>query len=77
MKTVINVNETSTFEIVKHIIYSFQVLIVGITIPFLFFIGISDVSQKKTQETEVKEITNPIQFSAKPAIELNIHGTRR
>jgi amino acid transporter len=77
MKTVINVNETSTFEIVKHIIYSFQVLIVGIAIPFLFFIGISDVSQKKTQETEVKEITNPIQLSAKPAIELNIHGTRR
>ena len=77
MKTVINFNETSTFEFVKHIIYSFQVLMVGIAIPFLFFIGISDASQKKTQETEVKEITNPIQLSTKPAIELNIHSTRR
>jgi hypothetical protein len=72
MKTVINVNETSTFEFAKHIIYSFQVLMVGIAIPFLFFIGISDVNQKKTQETEVKEITN-----AKPAMELNIHDTQR
>ena len=77
MKTVINVNETSTSEIVKHILYSFQVLIVGIAIPFLFFIGISDVSQKKTQEDEVREITNPTRLSAKPAIELNIHSTRR
>jgi hypothetical protein len=77
VKTLINSDESLTFEFVKYIIYSFQVLMVGIAIPLLFIIGISDVNQKKTQETEVKKITNPIQLSAKPAIELNIHSTRR
>ncbi|MEP6927929.1 MAG: hypothetical protein ABI834_09850 [Ginsengibacter sp.] len=72
MKTVIINENSSKLEFFKRILYSFQVLIVGIAIPVLFLIGISDGNQKKTTETEVKEITNTTQLSAKPVVELYI-----
>lgn len=58
MKTVINSSENSIFEFAKRSIYSFQVLLVGIAIPFLFLFGISNANQKKTDENQVKEISN-------------------
>ena len=71
MKTVINNEGSGKVEFFKRILYSFQVLIVGIALPFLFLVGISDGNQKKT-ETEVKEITNTTQLSSKPIVELYI-----
>lgn len=68
MKTVINSSENSTFEFAKRTIYSFQVLIVGIAIPFLFLFGISNPSQKKTDENQTKEISNMQEFSSRPVI---------
>ena len=72
MKTVIINEESGKFEFFKRTLYSFQVLIVGIALPLLFLVGISDGNQKKTTEPQVKEISNPTQLSAKPAVELNI-----
>lgn len=64
MKTVYNNNENSILEFAKRSIYSFQVLIVGIAIPFLFLLGISNANQKKTNEYEVKEVSNITDFSS-------------
>jgi hypothetical protein len=72
MKTVINNEESGKLEIFKRILYSFQVLIVGIALPLLFLVGISDGNQKKTTETEVKEISNTTQLSSKPVVDLYI-----
>jgi hypothetical protein len=72
MKTVINNEGSDKLEFFKRALYSFQVLVVGIALPLLFLVGISDGNQKKTTETEVKEITNPTQLSAKPMVELYI-----
>ncbi|MEP6947813.1 MAG: hypothetical protein ABI863_01000 [Ginsengibacter sp.] len=68
MKTVTNNEESGKSEFFKRILYSFQVLMVGIALPLLFLIGISDGNQKKSAETEVKEISNPTQLSAKPVV---------
>ncbi len=69
----INKNEESVkVEFLKRVFYAFQVLIVGIALPLLFFVGISDGNQKKTTETQVKEISYPIQLSANPMVELYI-----
>jgi len=70
MKTVIKNEESGKLEFFKRILYSFQVLMVGIALPLLFLIGISDGNQKKTTETEVKEIANPTQLSARPVVDL-------
>jgi hypothetical protein len=72
MKTVNNNEESGKLEFFKRILYSFQVLMVGIALPLLFLIGISDGNQKKPTETEVKEITNTTPLSAKPMAELHI-----
>lgn len=64
MKTVINSNENSVFEFAKRSIYSFQVLIVGIAIPFLFLFGISNANQKKVDENQVKEMSNMTELSS-------------
>jgi hypothetical protein len=72
MKTVINNEESGKLEIFRRMLYSFQVLIVGIALPLLFLVGISNGNQKKTTETEVKEITNPTQLSARPLVDLYI-----
>ena len=72
MKTVINNEGSDKLEFFKRILYSFQVLMVGIALPLLFIIGISDGNQKKTTEPEVKEITNTTQMSARPVVDLYI-----
>lgn len=64
MKTVINSNENSVFEFAKRSIYSFQVLIVGFAIPFLFLFGISNANQKKVDENQVKEMSNMTELSS-------------
>jgi hypothetical protein len=66
MNTVINSNENSMIEFAKRGFYSFQVLIIGLAIPFLFIFGISHSDPKKVQENEVKEISNVTQVSTKP-----------
>ena len=66
MNTVFNSNENSVVEFAKRSFYSFQVLIIGFAIPFLFIFGISHISPKKVQENEVKEMSNVTQVSSKP-----------
>ena len=55
MKTVINNEATEQrLEFFTRILYSFQVLVVGITIPVLFFLGVSTrQDQKKAKEIEI------------------------
>ncbi|MEP6950017.1 MAG: hypothetical protein ABI863_12105 [Ginsengibacter sp.] len=69
MKTVIKSNQISTFEIAKCTVYSLRVLI-DITIPVLFFIGISSGNQKQTVEPDAKQIIPTAQISAKPAVDM-------
>lgn len=72
MKTLINSSKTSILEFVKRSLYSFQVLMVGIAIPVLFIIGISDGNQKKTQKNDVNEVTNTTQQLPEQLVDLNI-----
>jgi len=69
MKTVKNNEVSGKLETFKRSLYSFQVLMVGIALPSLFLVGISDGNQKKTAETEVKEISNTTQLSARPTVD--------
>lgn len=46
MKTSNNITDHSIAESLKRLLYSFQVLIVGIAIPVLFIIGISTKTPK-------------------------------
>lgn len=71
MNTIIKSNENSIIEFAKRAISSFYLLVIGIAIPFLFLMGISNINQKKVQENEVKETSNSVQF-AKPIIGLYI-----
>ncbi len=66
MKTTINKGATSNFESLKRILYSFQVLMVGIAIPVLFFIGISNSAQRKTTDAEINKGTNNTEVNMKP-----------
>jgi len=68
MKTIINSNENSVFEFAKRSFYAFQVLLVGIAIPFLFLFGISNANQKKMDENQAKEISNMTDLSANHVI---------
>ena len=68
MKTIINSNENSIFEFAKRSLYAFQVLLVGIAIPFLFLFGISNANQKKMDENQAKQINNTADLSANPVI---------
>jgi len=72
MKTVINNEESVKVEFFKRLLYSFQVLMVGIALPLLFLVGISDGNQKKSAEVEVKETSNTTQLSAKQIVGLFI-----
>ena len=53
MKTVINHVAAESFEIAKRVLYSFQVLIIGLLIPVLFVIGINT----NLGDTNIKETT--------------------
>ena len=72
MKTIINNSIASISETVKRTIYSFQVLIVGVAIPVLFIIGISNASQTKKSGTETEQVNNLTQLSANPAVGFTI-----
>lgn len=75
MKTVINNEETPRLEFFKRILYSFQVLIIGIAIPVLFFLGISTKEdQKKAKETEMSISANNAKLTANSGIDLYIKG---
>ena len=74
MKKIINNQETPGLEFFKRILYSFQVLIVGIAIPVLFFLGISTKDQKKAKETEMSISANNSQLTAKSAVQLSMRG---
>jgi len=52
MKTAINNVAAESFEHAKRILYSFEVLIIGILIPALFFVGITNDTHKETWENE-------------------------
>jgi hypothetical protein len=71
MNTIIKSNENSIIEFAKRSISSFYLLIIGLAIPLLFLVGISNINQKKVEEKEVKEISNSAQF-AKPIVGLYI-----
>jgi len=68
MKTIISNSIGSISESVKRTIYSFQVLIVGVAIPVLFIIGISNANQTKKVETETEQVNNLTQLPANPAV---------
>ena len=52
MKTKIDNSKNSAFETVKRSVYAFQVLIVGIAIPVLFALGISNDTIRNTVPVE-------------------------
>lgn len=72
MKTIIKNQESGVYEVIKRFMFAFQLLIVGIAIPLLFVIGISNREQKKTTKDEVNTEISSSQLSAKPIIELTI-----
>ena len=73
MKTVINNEETPRLEFFKRILYSFQVLMVGIAIPVLFFLGVSTRNdQKKSKEIEMSISANNSEVTAKSTIEYTL-----
>ncbi len=54
MKKAINKTATQGLEILNRILFSFHVLIIGIAIPTLFFLGISTrEDQKRSPEKEI------------------------
>ncbi|HEX7457330.1 MAG TPA: hypothetical protein VF301_02760 [Ginsengibacter sp.] len=72
MKTIINSGIASIAESVKRTIYSFQVLMVGIAIPVLFIIGISNDTQKKQQENVKDQVTNTTQLSPNQVVGFSV-----
>jgi len=74
MKTIINSSKSSIFTFVKRFIYSFQVLMVGIAIPVLFVIGISNGPHKNSEEPVVNEAIYSNQLPQNQVVQLNIAG---
>jgi hypothetical protein len=74
MKQVINIEESPTVEFFKRALYSFQVLMVGIALPLLFCIGISDGNQKKPADTETTGITTIAQQPVNHTVAFHING---
>ena len=72
MKTTIDSSITSIAETAKRIIYSFQVLIIGIAIPVLFIIGISNHTQMKQQENVKDQVTNTTQLSPNEVVGFSV-----
>jgi hypothetical protein len=63
-----NLISSNVLEHAKRMIFSFQVLIIGIAIPVLFIIGVSNNTENKTQDTQTKEISNTTQLSPRPVV---------
>ncbi len=72
MSAVTNQIKISNFEQFKRILYSFQVLMVGIAIPVLFILGTSNTVQKKATETEMVKPINNSELTAKPVSLLQV-----
>jgi hypothetical protein len=72
MKAIIKNEESGVYEIAKRIFFPVQLLIVGISIPLLFAIGISNHNGKKPVKTEENIEINTSQFSSHPISELSI-----
>ena len=73
MKKAINKTPTPSLEILTRILFSFQVLIVGIAIPALFFLGISTrEDQKKAKETEMSVKADNQGMTAQSVIEFPV-----
>ncbi len=72
MKTIINNRLASISESVKRTIYSFQVLIIGVAIPVLFIIGISNISQKKSEKDVTEQVTNTTQLPSDQVVGFSI-----
>jgi len=53
MKTIISRKTGEALEIAKQILYSLQVLTVGLLIPFLFVFGITYNTPKSLQQKEI------------------------
>lgn len=53
MKTIISRKTGEALEIAKQILYSLQVLTVGLLIPFLFVFGITYNAPKSLQQKEI------------------------
>lgn len=71
MKKAINKTATQGLETLNRILFSFQVLIIGIAIPALFFLGISTrEDQKKVPEKEISASANNTQATASSTIAL-------
>ncbi len=78
MKTTINNEETMGMEFFKRCLYSFQVLIVGIAIPVLFFLGISTrADQKKARQTEISVSAHSAKVTANAVNDLYRSGTNQ
>ena len=72
MKTILSNRIASISETVKRTFYSFQVLIIGVAIPVLFIIGISNASQTKKSGTETEQVNHSDQLTANPAVGFHI-----
>ncbi len=73
MKKAINKSATQGLEIFKRILFSFQVLIVGLAIPVLFFLGISTrEDQKRAKETEMSVKAENPGMTAQSVIEFPV-----
>jgi len=72
MKTIIKKQESAVYEVLKRFMFPFQLFIVGIAIPLLFVIGISNREQKKTTKDEVNTEMSTTQLSSHPIAELSI-----
>lgn len=71
MKTQINYTEITVAESIKRIIYGFQVLIIGIAIPVLFFMGVSTkADQRREKETEVSSSAPSSRLTAQSFVEM-------
>lgn len=72
MSAVSNQIKLSNLELFKRILYSFQVLIVGIAIPVLFLLGTSSNFQKKATDTEMVKPSNNVELTAMPMATLPV-----
>ncbi|MEP7252621.1 MAG: hypothetical protein ABI683_09585 [Ginsengibacter sp.] len=73
MKKTINNTKITVTESLKRILYAFQVLIVGIAIPVLFFMGVSTkADQRREKETEMSVSTHDSKLTAQTTLGIPI-----
>ncbi len=71
MKTIITTEASKAIESLKRLLYSFQVLMIGIAIPVLFMMGISTGQQKNQSETKIKTEQGS-ELTIKPGVEFPV-----